>query len=330
MMVLPQDLMAQEEEDEKPTFPLDNFYAKRKKWPRNLFKDFHLGISTGYGNTFYGHKLDGFGIFQRPGYTPRIFAAGPTVGNRYSNWVNQTVGDSVAVRPGNFLISSDTAKLGFRGNGMTIPIKATLHYEYDRYRVGAGYSYEYMRIGELHPITYKDRISNFHPGPAGGFMRKYWGLVGVSFYRINEYLFTVEANVGSYKPGKNFNIAAIQKGVYVNAGIVIERDFSEYLKAFIRPSYEIKNYTLSTPESGLSIVHNLNAFYLNIGFTYSLPELPKCYHKDCRAQINHAHGDREYRSRVHPVYKKQNPNYGENHPKLIKYKGKNRKKLNPY
>ena len=46
--------------------------------------------------------------------------------------------------------------------------------------------------------------------------------------------------------------------------------------------------------------------------------------------MNHAHGNREYRSQVHPIYKKQNPHYGENHPNLIKYKGKNKYKLNPY
>ena len=47
-------------------------------------------------------------------------------------------------------------------------------------------------------------------------------------------------------------------------------------------------------------------------------------------QINHAHGNREYRSRMHPIWKKQNPHYGENYPNLIKYKGKNKYKLNPY
>lgn len=322
-------LHAQEEGD-KPQFPLDNFYAERKKWPRNVLKDFHLGISTGFGTTFFSHKLNGFGVFQRPGFTPRIFVAGPAVGSRYSNWVNQIAGDTLSVQPGNFLISSDTATLGFKGRGLNIPLKATLHYEYDRYRIGGGYSYEFMHLGEFRPITHKDRIGNFSAASPNGFMRKYFGLLGVSFYRINDYLFTAEANVGGYKPGRNFNMALIQRGVYVNLGLTIERDFSEYLKAFVRPSYEIKNYTIANPEAGRSIVHNMNGFYLNFGFTYSLPELPKCYHKDCRAQINHAHGDREYRSRVHPVYKKQNPMYGENHPKLIKYKGKNRKKLNPY
>ena len=328
-MAVPYAVQAQDE-GEAPTFPLDNFYAKRKKWPRQVLKDFHFGISTGYGNTFFGHKLTGFGVFQRPGFAPRIFPNGPAVGNRYSNWVNQVVADTLTVQPGSFLVAGDTAKLGFRGRGFSIPLRATVHYEYDRYRIGGGYSYEYMRLGEFRPTGYQDQIGTFRPSQPGGFMRKYFGLLGVSVYRLNEYLLTVEANVGGFKPGRNFNNAAIQKGVYVNVGALIERDFSEYLKGFVRPSFEIKNYTLATPEGGMGITHNMNAFYIHIGFTYSLPELPKCFHRECRAQINHAHGDREYRSRVHPVYKKQNPQYGENHPKLLKYKGRNRKKLNPY
>jgi hypothetical protein len=116
----------------------------------------------------------------------------------------------------------------------------------------------------------------------------------------------------------------------VNGGVTIERELSEYLRVFIRPSYEIKSYTMTLPEVGKPISHNMNAFYFNIGFSYSIPELPKCRHVGCKIQMNHAHGDREYRSNVHPIYKKQNPLYGENHPNLIKYKGRNKKKLNPY
>ncbi len=52
----------------------------------------------------------------------------------------------------------------------------------------------------------------------------------------------------------------------------------------------------------------MNAFYLNIGISYSIPtRLPKCYNADCRIQINHAHGNKEYRSRVHPIYKGRTP-----------------------
>lgn len=321
---------AQQDDNDKPVFPLENFYAKRKKNPvRTFLNNFHLSVSTGYGTTFFSHKLESFGIVQPTGNSPRVFPIGGT-SPRYSNWVNQTVGDNSPIYPGDFIVSGDTAKLGFKGHAFNIPLKATLHYEFERYRIGGGYSYEFMHIGQMHPISYGDKVSNFRPSSPGGFMQKYFGMLGVSFYRLDQFLFTADANIGGYKPGKNFARPQIKKGVYVNVGVTVERDFSEYLRGFIRPSFEIKSYTLNFPEAGQKINHYINAFYLNFGFTYSLPELPKCYNKDCHIQINHAHGDREYRSRRHPIYKKQNPNYGENYPNLIKYKGKNKKRLNPY
>jgi len=117
--------------------------------------------------------------------------------------------------------------------------------------------------------------------------------------------------------------------LFFNLGVTVERDLSEYFRVFARPSFEVKNYGISLPETGLSLKHNLNAFYLNFGVTYRIPELPRCFHRNCQAQINHAHGNREYRSRMHPLWKKQNPGYGENSPTLIKYKGKNKRRINP-
>lgn len=296
---------------------------------RTIFKNFVFSGSVGYGNTFLSHKLDGFAISQVDGVAPTIFPVDRS--NRFSNWVN-TVGGADPQGPDSFVVSSDSTKLGFKGNGLNLPLKLTLHYEFlEKYRVGVGYSYEIMSMGEFRPISYADKINTFRPDNNEGFMKKYFFLVGVSFYRWNDLLFTGDANVGGYNPGNNFVKSLIKKGVYANVGVTIEKDFSEYIKVFARPSFEIKNYTLSIPGSNdRSIVHNLNAFYVNVGFSYRFPELAKCYHPECHAQINHAHGNKEYRSRMHPFWKKQNPHYGENYPKLIKEKRKNRRKLNPY
>ena len=321
----------QEESEDKLTFPLDHFYAKRKSnVTRDILKNFSFSLSTGYGHTFFSHNLDGFGVSQVGGYSPTIFSP-PNTSVRFSEWVNNISSDTVtSIVPRSLFVIGDTVKLGFKGKAFNIPLAVTLHYEYDRYRIGGGYSYEYMNIRQFHSTSFKDQIADFRPMAPTGFMQKYYGMFGVSFFRWYDILFTGDANVGGYKPGKNFNYSLIKKGVYVNVGITIEKEFSEYLKGFIRPSFEIKNYQLSLPEVGKAIDHSINVFYLNIGLSYKLPGLPKCYNKDCHVQMNHVHGDREYRSLVHPFYKKQNPMYGENHPKLIKYKGKNKKSLNPY
>jgi hypothetical protein len=334
LLLLASQATAQEpvppKDEEKPTFPLDNFYAERRPWGRSFLKDFHFSLSTGYGNTFFRHELTGFGVVQPTGYDTRIYAM-PN-GARYTNWVNTVVADTLTSGPDSYFIASDTARLGFKGSGLNIPLKATIHYTFlERYRLGIGYSFDLMFIGPMKPITYQDQLAGFQPTSNGGFMRKYFGMAGFSFYRLGTFLFTGDVNVGGFNPGNNFIKPLIKKGVFANAGVTIEQEFSENIQVFARPSFEFKNYTLSIPGSGDgSIVHNINAFYINIGVTYSIPALPKCYHKDCHSQLNHAHGDREYRSRMHRFWKKQNPMYGENYPKLLRYKGQNKRKLNPY
>ena len=319
------------QDDEKPTFPLETIYARRKSYPlRTVLKNVKFSGSIGAGNTFFRHDLDGFGIFQRSGYEPRIFPSGASTSPRYSNWVNQVIDDTVPVLPDSYLVSSDTASLGFKGNGFNIPLYVTVHYEFKAFRIGGGYGIEPMFMGEFKPLTFASKIESFKPGNSTGIMKKYYGTVGYSFYRVQDYLFTGNLQIGGYKPGNNFAKELIDKGINMNLGVTVERALSEYMRIFVKPSFDIKSYNLSVSGSGKAIKHHLNAAYVQIGLTWSIPDLPKCFHSKCKIQMNHAHGNREYRSRVHPFYKKQNPNYGENHPTLIKYKGKNKKKLNPY
>lgn len=314
--------------------PLDHFYVKRQNGSifRKFFSKFRVGLSTGYGRTSFKHELDGFGIYQPAGVAPSIFVitSPASVTTRYSNWTSDLTSDTAPTDPAAFTVASDTTSLGFKGKAFNVPLKLTLSYEFKRYRVGVGYSYEYMNIGDFTPTNYGDRISGYSLPKSGGLMRRYFFAGGVSFYRIQDFLFTADIELGDFKPKSNINNTIIEKGMYYNLGVTVERDLSEYFRLFVRPSYELKNYSIGVPENSRSITHSMNAFYLNFGASYRLPELRKCFHKQCQAQINHAHGNREYRSRMHPIYKKQNPGYGENNKVLIKYKGKNKRKLNPY
>lgn len=327
--VIATSTQAQYKNEKDASIPLEHFYIERQKGNalRYMLSKLHFGFSTGFGRTAFKHNLDGFGIRQGGG-APQIFA-GNTLSPSYTNWINTIGVDSSGSVP-TFAVSSDTAELGFRSTTISIPLKATIHLEFDRFRIGGGYSFDYTRIGKFKPTNYKDEINTFKLNQRGFFLKHYFGMLGASVYRYYEYLLVVDMNIGGYKLGRQFNMGVIQKGMYFNFGVTAEREMSEYFKLFVRPSYEIRSYKLGLPESGGALQHKMNTFYVNFGFTYRIPELPKCFHKQCHAQINHAHGDREYRSRRHPIYKKQNPHYGENYPTLIKYKGKNKRKLNPY
>lgn len=319
-------------QDKEVSIPLDHFYVERQKAGaiRALLSKLHFGLSTGYGATTFKHRFDGFAIYQPSTGAPIIFDPGqPTLG--FTNWFNQLDTAALIINPADFAVSSDTAEIGFKSKSFNIPLKATIHVEFkNRYRIGAGYSFEFTKVGDFKPLSSKGSITSYSPNVSSFFLKKYFLLLGASVYRYQEYLLTVDANIGGYGLGKKFDKSRITKGVFVNLGAIIEREMSEYFRLFVRPSYEIKSFTLDIPETGQSIKHKANAFYFNIGATYRIPELRKCFEKRCKAQINHAHGNKEYRSRVHPIYKKQNPHYGENYPELIKYKGKNKSKLNPY
>jgi hypothetical protein len=266
-------------------------------------------------------------VLQQPDSLPKIFTSG-NLASGYANWTNDVVPVTNALTPGSVLF--DDTKLGFRSKTFSIPLKATVHVEFNRYRIGVGYSFDYTRIGAFKPITFKDQIGSYSLEKSSIFLKHYFVMLGAMVYRYNEYTLVVDANIGGYSLGKSFNKSLMKKSIYFNLGATIEREMSEYFRLFVRPSYEFKGYKLNIPETSQSISHKLNAFYFNVGVTYRLPELRKCFLKTCHAQLNHAHGNREYRSRRHPFYKKQNPHYGENYPELIKYKGKNKKKLNPY
>lgn len=317
----------QAQNKEGSQIPLDHFYVERKAGGgiRKILKNFTFGANTGYGNTSFSHKLDGFGIYQLPGAAPEVFITSTAA--RYSNWINQTTADNSAPSASAYVVNPGTSDLGFKANALNIPLNLFLFYGFNRYRIGAGYSFELMSIGSFKPTTLSDKISSYQPPSSSGIMTKYYLMLGASFYRLGDYLFTGDLQIGSFSPGSNFS-SSVSAGTYFNLGVTVERDLSEYFKLFARPSYEFKSYTI--PVGSKSLDHSMNAFYLSIGITYKIPELPRCFLKDCHAQINHAHGNKEYRSRRHAFFKKQNPGYGENDKTLIKYRGKNNNKLNPY
>lgn len=328
------------QDQEKPAIPLDHFYAKPDNISpfRLLLSKLHFGLSTGYGRTFYNQNLEGFAILQQQDSTPLLFTndIDPLSGNiprGYRYWFNDvSQSDNITVDPANdFIVSSDTADISFKAPGTSIPLQATIHIELmNRYKIGGGFMFEYHRVGEFNSKNFDGSIAGISPDFGSAFYKKYFLLLGAKVYRYNEYLLSVDAQIGAINLSKKFNKSLIQKGVYFNIGATIERELSEYFTAFVRPSFDIKNFTLTLPESPTTVSTSMNALYLGVGVTYRIPELKRCFIKNCTTQVNHQHGNKEYRSRMHPIYKKQNPHHGENFPRLFKYKKKNRKKLHSY
>ncbi len=302
----------------------------------NLIGGFSLHASTGFGATFYSHKIEGPGILQKKDGDVFLFdnfyVAGDTINTGYTGWVNNAQPVSnIPVGDEDFLVGTDTVQVKYKGRGGSIPISATLSYTYDRYRFGGGVSYELTFAAKYYPNVESNNLQPFKPDYVTSSIIRYYVYMGGDIYQSQRHTIAVDAMVGKFKFGKNnFNPDQIKPKIFVNIGVSFERSLSEYFKVFVRPSLEFKSYELTVSGMGYTINHAMPALYVNVGAIIRMPDLNKCSVSQCRTQINHRHGTRIYRSKVHPFWKWQNPNYGQNYPELIKYKGKNKKKKNPY
>ena len=86
---------------------------------RGFLSQFNLGVSTGYGATFYTHDLKGFGVYQPDGGTS-VFIFDQAYVNRdtlpviYSDWVNNPFGI------GGLIIPVDTLSTPIITNGIPV------------------------------------------------------------------------------------------------------------------------------------------------------------------------------------------------------------------
>ena len=303
---------------------------------RKFLSNFTVSGSIGYGGTFYNHEITGVGIIQNPNMAPLIFdnsvAVSDTISVAFNNWVTTPqVIRNTPVDTTSFLLGTDSVAIKYKAYGSNIPINVSVHYTFGRYRIGGGFSFEPYFAGRYSPNKFKDDLDSFKPDFSFSYYLRWYFLLGGEVFRTKRNMIVVDVKVGTYKQQKKyFNPDLIDKGLFFNLGVRFEHSLSEYVKVYFRPSVEFKNYTVNFPESGYSITNNLPAFYTNLGVTWRLPDRGKCPISNCHTQINHHHGRKNYRSRRHPFWKWQDPDYGQNYPKLLKYKGKNKRKINPY
>jgi hypothetical protein len=311
---------------------------------RGFLSQFNLGISTGYGATFYKHDLKGFGVYQPDGglsvyIFDQAFVNRDTLPVIYSDWVNNPFGiggliipvdtlsspiitNGIPVFPNDIKFGYDSIRIGYKSTTHNIPLTIALSMDLDRYRLGGGFTMEFHRMTQFRPTALTDDLHSFKTNFTAATFKKYFGFVGITTYESWKYKMLADIEFGKVNRGKNFNKSLISSGLYFNFGYTIEKKYSEYFNLFIRPSIEWKSYTVSIPETSLEVNHRQPAIYIKFGATIRMPELARCPVKGCKIQINHVHGGKEYRSRVHPFWKWQNPKYGQNHPVPLRNKGK--------
>jgi len=326
---------------------------------RVFINKFSWTLTTGYGRTYYKHDLSGYLFYQnRTGQyiLPADQSVSGTQFQGYQNWFNDpSLGPEVSVRNpfdvpfddlnnpvlnpelqnSFFFANGDTTTLGFRGVSHGIPITLQLHYNFlEKFRIGLGYSWEKQFVKPLKPTHFTDRVRPYEPNFNATRYSRLFGTAGYKFYEYYNHLFVAELQVGRIRSGpKEFNRDAITQGMYFNFGVSMDKELSEYFRIILKPSIDIKNYNVSVP-GGPDIRHGHPTFFLQVGVSINYPEIPRSPIPNDKTQVKHVITDpdtgRRMEVRGQPFWKWQNPKMGRNHRQLIRYKGKNKKKLNPY
>ena len=306
-------------------FPLETIYAEidHNRF-RELCSKITFNISSGSGDHFLSHTLNNVGIYQSDSLGPLLVGGNdPRPASGYSGWVTDPISKAIPsrVRPGEFITPSDTS-FYFTSRTRSIPINIEAFIKYKSFRAGGGIGLDIMGNSlfqhdtsnlALNDVPLANNLIRQVPLAAGNVtLRRVYGYLGYEFLALRKFYFKGDVMVGTMLPGKNFNNDLIKSGISYNLGLNVRREWSEYWSLFIRPSVEQKSYTLTPPGINSGIEHRIRSFYLNAGLEYRIPSLPRCYITACRTQIDHDHGNRQYRSRVHPFTRKQNPGFGEN------------------
>lgn len=312
-----------------------------------------ITATTGIGFTNYKHELTGVYFYQDQ-ENQFIFSNDiENLGSNftgYSDWFNnpregfQTTLENPFSVPYNYLsspvnnpalgnqtilIDTDTTSLGFRGASRGIPITLMLHYEYEKFRIGFGYTYEFHTVRELKPTAFSGQIRNYQPSVKGTRYSRLFGMLGYQFYQFWTYDFVAELQVGRITAGRGLNSGAISRGVYANLGVSIENNWSEYFRVIVRPSIDFKSYRVTIPD-GTTIKHGYPAFFLQVGLSINIPEIPRSPMASDHVQLKHVYTDpatgRRMEVRGQPIWKRQNPKVGENH-RTLKFHKQQKKKI---
>lgn len=324
---------------------------------RVFLNKFSITATTGYGATYYSHDLKGVYFYQDAAsqfiFNNDIENLGSTF-TGYTDWLNnpqigfetsldnpfdvpfgylQNPINNLLLGPQTFLVDTDTTDFGFKGTSHGIPLNLMLHYEYQQFRIGLGFTYEKQFVRALEPTNYGDRVRDYQPNFKGTRYTRLYGMVGYKFYSWWTYDFVAELNFGKINAGPQFNKGAITRGLYTNFGISIENNWSEYFRVIIRPSIDFKSYTMNIPD-GATVKHRQPTFFIQFGISINYPDIPRSPMKSDHVQLKHVYTNpvtgKRMEVRGQPIWKRQNPKVGENHRKLWRYKWRNRKKLNPY
>ena len=127
--------------------------------------------------------------------------------------------DPITVNPGDFMVTSDTARLVSKANRLQF-LKLQIHYEFKQARIGLGYAKDFIFIRQFEPISYSKQLRLLMPAWFDWHQQMVFN-GWLQFYRIDKFLFTGDVQFGLNKFGKKFNRRFVKASPFFNFGVTV-------------------------------------------------------------------------------------------------------------
>lgn len=298
---------------------------------RAFLNKFSVNLSSGYGRTFYRHDFTDYAYVRNAQGSFLINAEDAVEGSTVSglsNWFSDvSTQDNITLSDEYAMVPYDSIEGSLKSGGYSVPVNLLIYFNLYRLRLGGGGSLAFHQANYPEP----DDFLSADPAPEAfnTTLSRWFVLLGYSVYEYYDNAFGIDIRAGQYRLGNGFNANLLETTPFINIGITLEKVFSEYFRVYLRPSYEIKSYTVNLPESFSqdNLLVNNHALTLTLGMSINYPDLPRSPIPNDKTQMKHYVSDSQGNRmlvRGQPLWKKQDPKIGELYPELIKSKRKRR------
>jgi hypothetical protein len=313
--------------------------AIKPRYIRTVLNMFSLGASSGYGQTNFKQDLSAYAIWSENGQLYLIDRSEGMPGEvvrGVSNWLTNPIVndplilnsrydvplfplinpvDNPILRNTGVLVTDDEDRIIFSDRAGSVPLTVYLNFDYQRiFRIGVGATFEWQSSAVLKPRNHAALLPNYMPDYNSVLNRYYFINAGYKYHDWWDYSFVADLRIGRFRMGNAFNQEILAHSTYVNIGLPVERNLSEYFRLVVRPSVDVKRINTIMPENFGVLGTSLVSFNLGIGVEVNYPKYPPCIIDACRTQKEHTHFSKKYRGQ--PIYKKQNPMVGEDYKRL--------------
>ena len=303
---------------------------------RKTINRFNFNIEKSFGYFSYKNPLTDVSAIRNPrGDLLYIVPLGEEQGtttpiNAFGNWFNDLAPIGIErIDDDSDIVRADTVDLTYKNTGRINPItlrfslsfkkfdkghfertKEKIYTDDDLLRIGGGISFGSLKFENSFSTQDADpRLRNFTLPETKLSTTRIFGSLSYNVYTLGDYSIHADVLGGVWKiKASQANNDLINYDPFFNIGVMFQRKFSKYFKVYIRPSFEMRSYTIANDQ--ISTQHKFSVFSIDLGVLLKYPIYPRNKYKADQVQLEHIFEGKIYRGR--PFYMKQNPRYGQN------------------